>query len=164
VNYSKSLLLYQDDPAYGILLKLVVLIAPAAFLAASIYLWLSGDTSGSLVLLIEALIVVLIFWGVFPRKYQVYEDRIRVVLGGPFSVNVGFQNVKMIRVTSKLSFTVNFVTRITKSYVEIVKNRGLSVAITPRDNELFAENANRALTQWGRTSSKVDVTNQLLRR
>ena len=156
LNYSKNILLYQDRPKYRLLLKLILII-PAAFLAASIYLWSSGDTSDSLALLIEAFIIGLIFWVVFPREYQVYEDHLRIVLGGTFSVKVRFQNIKTIRITSRLFFSVNFVTRITKSYVEIVKRKGLSIAITPTANDSFVENANRALGQWLKTKRETGV-------
>ena len=151
MNYSRSVLLYQDEPAYGLFLKLIVVLVPAALLVASIYLLSSGESSGGLALLVEAFIVGFIFWIVFPRRYQVYEDHIRIALGGPFSVKVGFDKIEAIRVTSKFIFSVNFVTKLTKSYVEISKRRGLSIAITPRDNDLFIENANRALSQWVKT-------------
>ena len=157
MNYSTSILLYQDKPKYGLLLKLVLII-PIAFLVGSLYLWLSGDISGSLALLPSAFTSGLIFWLVFPREYQAYEDHLRIVLGGPFSVKVGFQNVKAIRITSRTGLTVNFVTRITKSYVEIVKKRGWSIAITPTVNESFVENANRALEQWLKTQREMGVT------
>jgi hypothetical protein len=75
------------------------------------------------------------------------------VLGGPFSVKVGFQNIETIRITSRLSFNVNFVTRITKSYVEIVIKKGMNIAITPTDKESFVEKANLALSQWVKTSA-----------
>ncbi len=154
MNYSKSVLLYQDEPAYGLLLKLIILIVPAALLAASIYLLLLGDSSSGLALLVEAFIVGFVFWIVFPRRYQVYEDHIRIVLGGSFSVKVGFAKIEAIGVTSRFTFSVNFVTKLTRSYVEIAKKRGLTIAITPRDNELFVENANRALSQWIKTSTE----------
>ena len=157
LNYSTSILLYQDIPKYGLLLKLVLII-PIVFLVGSLYLWLSGDISGSLALLPSAFTSGLIFWLVFPREYQACEDPLRIVLGGPFSVKVGFQNVKAIRITSRTGLTVNFVTRITKSYVEIVKKRGWSIAITPTVNETFVENANRALEQWLKTQREMGVT------
>jgi hypothetical protein len=147
MNYSNSILLYQDNPEYGLLLKLILII-PVAFLVASIYLWLSGETIGGLALLIEAFVVGLIFWFAFPREYQVYEDHLRIVMGGPFSVKIGFQNIKTVEITNRTSFTINFVTRITKNYVEIIKKKGLSIAITPTDNILFVENANQAFRQW----------------
>ena len=143
-------------------MKLIIAIMPAIFLAASIYVWSLGDTSGSLALLVEAFIIGLIFWVVFPRKYQVYEDHVRIVLGGTFSVKVGFDKIKAIGVTSRLSFSVNFVTKVTRSYVEIVKKKGLSIAITPRANDLFVGNANRALSQWVKTSGKVEPNRKLI--
>jgi hypothetical protein len=152
MNYSQSILLYQDNPKYGLPLKLILII-PVILLASSVYLWSRGDAIGSLVLLTEAFIIGLIFWFVFPRQYQVYENHLRIVLGGPFSVKVGFQNIKTIRITSRLSFNVNFVTRITRSYVEIVIKKGMSIAITPTDDESFVEKANLALSQWVKTSA-----------
>ena len=157
LRYSKSILLYQDKPKYGLLLKLILII-PAAFLVGSLYLYLSDDVSGSLALLPGALISGLIFWFVFPREYQVYEDHLGIVLGGPFSVKVGFLNIKAVRITSRTGLTINFVTRITKSYVEIVKKKGLSIAITPTSSDAFVENTNRALEQWVRTQREVGTT------
>jgi len=158
MNYSKSLLLYQDEPVYGFLLRAIITIVPGMLLAASIYVWSLGDSPGSLALLAEAFIIGFIFWAVFPRKYQVYEDHVRIVLGGPFSVKVGFDKIKTIEVTSRLSLSVNFVTTVTKSYVEIAKKKGLSIAITPRANDLFVENANRALSEWLKTRRLREVT------
>ncbi|MFC2012533.1 PH domain-containing protein [Chloroflexota bacterium] len=129
-----------------------------AFLIGSLYLYLSGDLSGSLALLIGASLSGLIFWFVFPREYQIYEDHLRIVLGNPFSVKVGFQNIKAVRITSRTGLTINFVTRITRSYVEIVKHKGLTIVITPTDNDPFVENANRALEQWFKTQLETGVT------
>ena len=150
MSYSKSLLLYQDEPAYGVILKLIIVIVPGMLLAGSIYIWRSGDSYGALVLLVEAFVIGLIFWLVFPRKYRVYEDHVRIVLGGPFSVKVWFDQIKAVEVTSRLAFSVNFVTRVTSSYVAIVKKKGLSIAITPKVSDLFVEHANRALSQWAK--------------
>ncbi|MFC1951852.1 PH domain-containing protein [Chloroflexota bacterium] len=152
--YSKSTLLYQDEPEYGPLLKLIVLIVPVASLAGSIYLFSSGDSTDAITLLVEAFVVGLIFWSVFPRKYQVYEDHLRIVLGRPFSVKIGFDKIKKVEVTSRLTFSINFVTKFTRDCVEIAKKRGLSIAITPKDSDLFVENANEALSQWVKTNYK----------
>lgn len=153
MDYAKSVLLYRDEPASGLLLKLIIVIIPVALLAASMYVLSLGDGSAGLVLLVETFIIGFIFWVVFPRKYEVYEDHLRIVLGGPFSVRVGFDKIKAIGVTSRLTFSVNLVTNLTKSHVEIAKKRGPSIAITPRANHLFVENANRALSHWVKTSA-----------
>jgi len=147
-------LLYQDEAA-GLVLKLVFVIVPAALLVVSVYLWSSGESSAGLAMLLETFIIALIFWLVFPRKYQVYQDHLRIVLGGPFAVKVGFDKIKAIEVTNRTFATANFVTTITKTYVIIIKKRGLSIAITPKSRELFVDKAEQALSQWAKTR-KVD--------
>jgi hypothetical protein len=155
MDYSQNVLLYQDKPKYGLLLKLVLII-PVILLASGIYLWSTGDTFVSLVLLTEAFIIGLILWFVLPREYQVYENHLRIVLGGPFSVKVGFQKIEAVRITSRLAFIVNFTTTITKSHVEIVIKKGMSIAITPTDGESFVEKANLALSRWVKTGAGAE--------
>ena len=153
MDYSKSVLIYQDNPAYGLTLKFVLGIVPVASLAESIYLLLSGESTDAILLLVEALVVSLIFWSVLPRSYQVYEDHLRIVLGGPFCIKVGFSQIESIRITSKITLSLNFVTKFVKNCVEINKKRGLSIAITPREKDMFIENANSAMSQWLNTKT-----------
>ena len=155
MDYSQSVLLYQDKPKYGLLMKLVLAI-PAILVASSIYLWSTGDTFVGLTLLIEASIIGLIFWFVLPREYQVYDNHLRIVLGGPFSVKIRFQNIEKVRTTSRLALTVNFATAITRTHVEIVIKKGMSIAITPADYESFVEKANQALSEWVSTSGWLE--------
>jgi hypothetical protein len=115
-------------------------------------LWSSGDNSGGLALLVEAFVIGFIFLVVLPRRYQVYEDHLRIVLGGTFAVKIGFDQITTIEVTSRMALTVNFATKMTKNYVRIVKKKGLSIAITPKSNDLFVESANRALRRWQETT------------
>jgi hypothetical protein len=155
MNSFHSLMLYQDEPDIGFFLKVIIVMVPVALLAACVLLLLSGESTGGLVLFVEALVVSFIFWVLLPRRYQVYENHVRIVLGGPFSVKVGFDGIKTITVTTRQTLTVNFATKMTNSYVVIVKKRGLSIAITPRANDLFVEQANRAFSQWTRASGNL---------
>ena len=150
MDHSTGMLLYQDRPEYGQLVKLTSLI-PVGLLLGGAYSWSSGEAEAGLVLFGEAFIIGLMLWVLFPRAYEVFEDHLRIVLGGPFSVKVAFENTRAIRITSKTLFTMNFVTRMTKSYVEIERKKGPSIAITPAAADSFVENANRALEQWART-------------
>ena len=134
-------------------MKLIAWILPASLLALSFYLFSTGEREGGLELLLDVFIISLIFLTVLPRSYQVYEDHLRIVLGGPFSIKVNFDKIKTIEVTSRLVFSVNFATRMTGSYVAIAVKRGLAIAITPRDSNQFVENANRALSEWVKISS-----------
>ena len=46
----------------------------------------------------------------------------------------------------------HFVTKLTKNYIEINKKKGFSITITPKNSDLFIENANEALNQWMKTN------------
>jgi hypothetical protein len=146
--YSKSVLLYEDKPASGFLFIIMMFVLPLAFLASSIYLWSTGETEGSFVLLVEAFIVLLIFYIVFPKKFQVYDNHLRIVLGGPFSIKIGFDQISSIEATNRFALTINFVTKITKERILINRKKGMSFAITPRNNTSFLEHANQAIAQW----------------
>jgi hypothetical protein len=98
--------------------------------------------------LAEALLIALIFWSVFPRSYQIYEDHIRIVLGGPFSSSIRFEYIETVLKTDRFGLNVNFVTRFARNYVRIVRKKGTSVAITPGDYDMFIENAAGALNDW----------------
>jgi hypothetical protein len=148
MNPFRSLVLYQDEPFYSGILKIILLLVPVIILAASLYLWSTGEGEGSLVLFGEGVFISLLLWAILPRKYQVFEDHLRIVLGGPFSIKIGFGQVTAIEVTTRTALTINFVTRIARTYVRIVRRKGLGIAITPKNNELFVKNAHAALNQW----------------
>jgi len=148
MNYSKSLLLHEDRPAYGIFLKLILLGVPGIMLVAGITMLFSAGNSEGWLLILETAFIGIIFWFVFPRSYRIYEDHLRIVMGGPFSVKVGFDKVEKVAVSSRFTLSINFVTRFTNTCVEIARKNGMSIAITPRDYDLFIEKASQALIQW----------------
>lgn len=141
-------MLYEDRPAYGLLLKAIIIGVPASLLIGALIVLLSEDTTAAYGLLLEALVIGLVFWLIFPRSYRIYPDHIRIVLGGPLSVRVRFENIKVVKVSSGPSFGINFATTITRKRVDIVQKRGRRIAITPRAPEQFVANAERALQHW----------------
>jgi hypothetical protein len=149
MSYPTNLLLYEDEPA-GWIFKFFFVIVTLVLLAGSVYFGVSGDNASGLTMLVVAFVIGLTFWIVSPRKYQVYEDHLQILLGGPFVVKIRFDQITSMGVTQSkgLHFTVNFTTTIANTYVRINKKKGLSVAITPKSDVLFVENANRSLRQW----------------
>jgi hypothetical protein len=148
MSYPTNLLLYEDEPA-GWIFKFFFVIVTLVLLAGSVYFLVSGDNASGLTMLVVAFVIGLTFWIVSPRKYQVYEDPLQILLGGPFLVKIRFDQITSMGVTQSkgLHFTVNFTTTIANNYVRINKKKGLSVAITPKSDVLFVENANRSLCQ-----------------
>jgi hypothetical protein len=146
-NY-RRLLLYSEDALYGPVLKLIFLIIPTAFIVMSVYLWLNDAHEGSIALFVDGVFIGIIFLSILPRKYQIYDDQLRIVLGGPFSIKLGFEKITKIEVTNKTLLTANFVTAMGRNYVRIVRKKGLDIAITPKSNEEFVDRTNRALRIW----------------
>jgi hypothetical protein len=150
--YYNNLLLSQHEPAHSSALKLLFVFIPALLLAAGIYLGSTGETEGAQALAAEALLIALILWAVLPRSYQVFEDHLRVVLGGPLSMNIPFAQIDRIEITDKNSLSINFVSIVGRSYVKIARKRGWAIAITPEHSEVFVAAATSALNQWTRNN------------
>jgi hypothetical protein len=153
MDYPQGVPLYQDRPEYGLVMR-AILALPAVLLAAAIYYWSTGDASGGTASLAGAVIMAVTYWLVFPREYQVHQDHLRIVLGGPFAVKVGFDSLKAVRITGRSSPGINFATTIARTHVQIEKKKGMSIAITPAAAESFVEEANRALVRWAATRSR----------
>lgn len=150
-----DLRVYEDRPEYGLIIKLIIVLVPGSLLIGSLFMSLQGDVSGAQALLAEGLFIVLLFYFIFPRSYQIYPDHLRIALGGPFSVKVRFDNIKSAEVSTDLSFGVNFATTLTRRYVKIVRIKGMRIAITPKAPEQFVENLERALALWRKQSSLI---------
>jgi hypothetical protein len=140
-------LLYEDRPRYGLLLKIVVWGILAVMLVMAITMF-DSSREEAFVSIGTAVFILLIFWAVMPRKYCIYEDKIKIVMGTPFSLSIRFDTIKYAgEPRGKLTVGINFVTSF-RNTVEIVRKRGMNVNISPGDREAFLENLNNALYNW----------------
>ena len=147
-------LLYEDRPRYGLWLKVLLwgLVAVMLFTAITTF---DGNREDAFALIGTAVFIVLIFWMVMPRKYCIYEDRIKIVMGAPFSMSIRFDVIKYAgKPRGKLTVGINFVTSF-RNTVEIVKKKGMNVNISPADREAFLENLNNALNNWRGENTKT---------
>ena len=56
-----------------------------------------GNALGGTILMGVTAFNTLIFWLVLPRSYEIRSDRLRIVLGWPFAVNIPFNTIAEIR-------------------------------------------------------------------
>jgi hypothetical protein len=146
MNRRSSLLLYQDEPPAR-LLRVLFLVIPAILLFTGIRIRPTDYSAGAF-LMVEGLIVGLLLQMVLPRRYEIYEDRLRIVLGGPFGVTLMFDRIRDIQVTGRTSFTVNLVTTFAMKYTLITMKKGPGFAITPKAGEDFVKRAREAMADW----------------
>ncbi|MBM3141626.1 MAG: hypothetical protein FJ005_01075 [Chloroflexi bacterium] len=146
---------YEDTPRYDVWLKSIMLL-PVFFIIAGIYYVIIAEVAAAIAMFATTILMGAVYWAIFPRKYLILESKIRIVLGGPFSFNIPFDNLETAREPEGPTFGINFATAfLSKNAVEIVRKKGLNVNITPSNRELFLENLNKALNSWGRYNTKV---------
>jgi hypothetical protein len=140
------ILLYQQSPVYAWWLKLLL----GGILALTLILGLAlipVDITGAWVCLGVTLFDALLFWVIVPRRYCIYEDRLSVRLGGPFTFDVSLASIKEAkRVSSYYAigyWGIRFTTS-TSGVVEIVLRKGINVVISLADPDAFLDELERA--------------------
>jgi hypothetical protein len=145
-------LIYQSPSPVDLSLKIVL--AGCVVIDLAIAIWLSQvDITGTWLMLGTGVFLALLFYFIFPKKYQVYEDRIKIVLGGPFAINVPFVTIKEIRpapaVKGSVYGGIKFVTN-SKNIVEIVRKKGMGIIISPADRDTFLQQVNQAMANYAK--------------
>ncbi len=138
---------YEDKPRFDLWLELVLIGVLAATFVAGVTL-LFMDIAGALVMLGVTVFDALLFKAILPRRFQIYQDRVKIVLGGPFAITVPFHNIKDVRRTpghNSLAYNgMRFATSM-KFVVEIRRYKGMNVLISPYTGEVFLEQLRQAI-------------------
>ncbi len=140
-------LVYEDIPRVDLWLRLILASTLALTLVLGIWL-LFEDIAAAIAMFGITLFDALLFRAIMPRRYQIYSDRIRIVLGGPFAVNIPFDNIAEARSASGgkafAYWGLRFATS-TQGVVEIVRKKGLDVVISLGDRGAFLERLRQVL-------------------
>jgi hypothetical protein len=153
-----TIVLHEDRPKYDLWLKALLAFTPTPLIVLGLLIYYGAlpaepeeARAGAIILFASAIFTLLLFWAILPRKYQILGDRIKIVLGGPFSFNIGFNTIKETRGAEAWKglgyWGIRFATS-TKNVVEIVRSKGMDVVISPSKRELFLEELNKAVAHW----------------
>ena len=89
-----------------------------------------------------------------PTKYQIFNDRIRIVIGWIFHFDIPFhkiENATAARFGDLWGLSLNFINSYSSDDIlQITRKRGAKIHITPWDRKLFLEHLNKALNDWRR--------------
>ena len=110
--------------------------------------FLFEDVGAAWVMFGVTLFDVLLFKAVLPQRYQIFQNRLKIVLGGPFALNIPLSNIKDARPASSRKAFVYWGHRFATSssgVVEIVRSRGMGVVISPANSDMFLKQLNQAL-------------------
>jgi hypothetical protein len=134
-------IIHEQPAEYSLWARLVLLI-PILLLAGAIASALYHDRGGFLLLLGEAVFFGLLFYFTMPRRYQIYQHGLRIVLGRPLAISIPFSTIE----DAKRSFQAKaylysgwrFATS-SRYVIEIVRSKGLNYTISPHNGDLFLE-------------------------
>ena len=140
-------LVYEDTPRYDNWLKLILGAVLALTFILGIFL-LFEDTAAAWIMFGVTLFDALLFYTVLPHRYLIFQDRLRIALGGPFSLNIFLSTIKEVRPASGLkafAYTgIRFATS-SRSVVEIIRHKGWNIVISPANRDVFLEQLSYAL-------------------
>ncbi len=133
------LLLYTARSAYAGWFNLVLGGSLAFTLVLGIAL-IPVDTLATWICLGVTAFDGLLFWAVLPKSLQIYEDRLRIQLGGPLAINLALANIREARRGTgyeAIAYAgIRFATS-TRNVVIIVRRRGWDVVVSPEDADEF---------------------------
>ena len=112
--------------------------------------FLRVDVAGAGVMFGVTLFDGLLFYCIMPRKYQIYTDRLVIVLGGPFRKTVNLSDIKSVgRVAGSNALGYNGLrfTTSTEYVVQILRYNGMGIVISPAARDFFIDQLNQAVKQ-----------------
>ena len=141
-----SMLIYEDTPKYDLWLKLILVgVLALTFILGVIFIY--RDTEAAMAMFGITVFDTLLFKAILPRRFQIFEDRLKILLGGPFSINIPFSNIVEVKPASSrkvFAYWGNRFATSTSNVVEIVRKKGLGLIISPRNYDMFLEQLNQA--------------------
>ncbi len=144
---SPAFLLYEDTARTDTWLKLMLGGILVMFLVLGGVL-LFQDKEDAFGMFGIAVFYALLFKIIMPQRYQIYSDKVRIVLGWPFAWNIPFTTIKEVRPASGVSAFaysgVRFATS-SKNVVEIRRSKGCNAVISPSNKEIFLEQVSTAM-------------------
>jgi hypothetical protein len=141
-------MVYYEQPAkYDLWFWLIIILVPLGFLIGGFWLYTHSEVedamASAITLWAVAAFGVITYWAVLPRKYQILDDRVKIVLGGPFAFDIPFNTIKEVEypIKSQTRMGFGFAGSVSRKYcVWIDRGHGMSVSIAPQNAELFVEN------------------------
>ena len=141
-----QLVVFEDKPVYDKLNKYLIIGIIAIPLIVAIVL-LTQDILGAGIMFGVTFFDAILFWCILPKKFLVFEDRLKIVLGGPFSYTIPFKDIVEVKKATKDMAIIYWGMRLGTSLhfqVEIKRKNGLSVLISPSMENEFIEQLNQA--------------------
>jgi hypothetical protein len=141
-------LIFEDTPKYDLWL-ILLLSGLLAFTLILGIVFVSEEFEAAMVLFGVTLFDALVFAAILPRRFQIFEDRLTVLLGGPLAIHIPLSNIaeaKQVSARKVFAYWGSRFATSTHHIVEIVRHKGLNLVISPTNADLFLEQLNRVIS------------------
>lgn len=95
-----NLVYHEQPPKYGLGYRLLVILFPLGFIIGGFWLYTHPEVedtmTGAITLWGVTIFWVLLFRAILPQQYQILDDRVKVILGGPFSFNIPLNSINEV--------------------------------------------------------------------
>ena len=108
----------------------------------------SGELQGGSVKLVVTVAVLIALWSSLPRAYELWPDRLRIVLGWRWGFNIPLDEIEEIQpargVATLFASGAMFLTSV-KTPVRVRRTKGMDITTSPDDPLEFIESTRRAM-------------------
>jgi hypothetical protein len=154
-------IIYEDTPRYSFLLKIYPLFLLPYFGFGIYGMSVIGINSSRIIeyipiMLAPPVFIALITWSRLHRKYVIFDDRLKIIRGWPFSSTVPFSSIKNAGEAAGKDFTSSrdrFLSD--KNGVLITRDSEISIIASPSNREGFLMHLNEALNEWKRKNESA---------
>lgn len=139
------LVVFEDRPVWDKLNRYLIGGILAVPLIVTVVL-LTQDTLGAAIMFGVTVFDAVLIWCILPKKFLVFEDRLKIVLGGPFSYTIPFRDIINVSQATKDMAWVYWGLRLgtsQKYQVEIDRKNGMGVILSPSMEKEFIEQLNQ---------------------
>jgi len=145
-----NVVVFEDVPAYDSLTKYILGGIIASTFIAGIVL-LAFEVIGAVIMFVATAIDAVVIRAVLPKRFEIYEDRLKIVLPGPFHLTIPFRDIIRVGQATKdtawIYWGIRFSTS-SKYLVEIERKNGMNVILSPSMEDRFIEQLEQVRGNW----------------
>lgn len=144
---TQAYLVHEEEAPRGAVLWVVLALALAPTLVLGV-VFLRFYVGGAAIMFGLTVLFAIMFYLVIPRRYQVYNTKLRIVLGWPLGWDIPLSTIREAQPADAFDAWAYAGVRLATSSrtpVEIVRRRGWNVIISPSDREVFLNRLNEAM-------------------
>jgi hypothetical protein len=144
--------IYEEKLKLGWILKLIILSIFIVLSPEIIWFLWNKNFAASWILLIALGFVLALFFAIIPRKYQILDDEIRIVMG-LLKINIPFSNIDSIETRPPSSIYVSFEgmrlgSGTGEKCILIKRKRGANILIQPMNTKKFQQILNSKMASY----------------